>query len=426
MFAQAAPEQERSSLEHRLKEIEAEILESERNLTMTQAERERYQHEVNTIKRRIDQLNAQIRQSQATVQVLTGQIKNTETSIDITLLKIDDLRGKLTGTLRAIYEEDRKSTVEILVSEKNISGFFDNSMNLEMLSLESRNLLGEIVTLKINLEEEKDFLDGKKSETEQLARIQALQAEESRRIQAAQEALLRQAQARETEQKQELDELRKQAAEIRARIFELAGTPTSEAPNFGEAYEIALWVEGITGIRPAFLLAILQQESAIGKNVGQCYLADTTSGTSVHITTGRRYSNGMHPTRDVPRFLIIVAELGRDPLKTPISCPMSFGYGGAMGPAQFIPSTWMMYRDRLHSILGRPANPWIIRDSFLASGVLLTDSGARSQTKQGEWRAAMIYFSGGTTNSNYFFYADQVLARADAFQRDINILNQSK
>ncbi|GAH47901.1 unnamed protein product, partial [marine sediment metagenome] len=57
------------------------------------------------------------------------------------------------------------------------------------------------------------------------------------------------------------------AAEIRARIFELIGVP--KAPTFGEALDIAKYVEGITGARPAFLLAILQQESAIGKNVGQ-------------------------------------------------------------------------------------------------------------------------------------------------------------
>jgi membrane-bound lytic murein transglycosylase B len=93
-----------------------------------------------------------------------------------------------------------------------------------------------------------------------------------------------------------------------------------------------------------------------------------------------------------------------------------------MGPAQFIPSTWMMYRDRLHNILGTPANPWSIRDSFLASGVLLTDSGARSQTRDGEWRAAMIYFSGGTTNSTFFWYANQVVDRADQFERDIEIM----
>lgn len=420
VFAQTNAEQEKSKLEQQLAELESKIIAQERDVTITQAERERLQYEVSNIKKRIDQLNAQIRQAEATVKTLTGQIQQTQSSINTTIAKIEDLRRRLSGNLRSIYEEDKKSTIEILLSEDNISDFFNSVFGLEILSSETRNILGEITTLKVNLEIEKDNLDGKRTETEKMARIQALQAEETRRIQAAQEALLRDAQNKEANQKQELETLKRQAAEIRARIFELAGTPTSEAPTFEEAYEIALWVEGLTGVRTAFLLAILQQESNIGKNVGQCYIADATSGASVHVTTGQRYSNGIHPTRDLPKLLAIANELNLDPYKTPVSCPMSFGYGGAMGPAQFIPSTWELYRGRLQTLLGRPANPWMINDSFLASGILLADSGAKAKTIAGEWKAAMIYFSGSTTNSAYYFYADQVLARADAIQKDID------
>ncbi len=435
VFGQSSSDQqERTELEDRLKQIEQEILRGERDLTMTQAERERYQHEIGTIKRRIDQLNAQIRQAQATVRVLTGQITDTENSIDVSLMKIEDLRGKLTGTLRAINEEDIKSTVEIMLSERNISDYFDNSLSLEILSRESRDLLGEIMTLKINLEEEKDFLDGKRSETEQMARIQAIQAQESERIRAAQEALLRDVQTRETEQKQELDELKRQAAEIRSRIFELAGTPTSEAPSFGRAYEIALWVESITGVRPAFLLAVLHQESGIGRNVGQCYMKDPKTADGVNIRTGSVVKAVMKPMGlpgrkgDVDDFLIITRELGLDPFSTPVSCPILSvgGYGGAMGPAQFIPTTWMSIRARAASVLGRPANPWIIEDSFLASGIYLASRGAAAKTKEAEWCAAQGYFTGITCNSNNAFYGNSVLNIADGFQRDINILNQSR
>ncbi len=198
-----------------------------------------------------------------------------------------------------------------------------------------------------------------------------------------------------------------------------------EAPTFGEAYEVAKWVEGLTGVRPAFLLSILQQESALGGNVGQCYLADTTSGASIHIGTGQSYSNGMHPTRDLPVFLTITEELEKDPFSMPIACPLSFGYGGAMGPAQIISSSWMLYKDRLDNLLGRVADPWSIRDSFLATGVFLADFGAESQIREDEWNAAMKYFSGGTTNSSFFWYADQVLARADQFEQDIKVLEEN-
>ncbi len=394
-------ERERADLEQRLKQIEAEIMDSERNLTMTQAERERYQYEVNTIKRRIDQLNAQIRQARATVQVLTGQISATEVSIDVSVAKIEDLRSKLTGTLRTIYEEDSKSTVEILLTERNISEHFDNSLSLEILSRESRDILGQIMTLKINLEEEKQFLDGKRSETEQMARIQALQAEESERIRVAQEALLRETQNREAAQKQELSELERQAAEIRSRLLQLAGTPSDvPMPSLGEALDIAKWVQGQTGVQPAFLIAIILQESALGRNVGQCYITDTTSGNSRNLS-GRLFPRGIHPTRDLPVFLQVTKELGRDPLQTPISCWIdvgrgpNFGWGGAMGPAQFIPSTWNMYRVEVARRLNGSADPWKIMDSFLAAGLLLRDNGAANN----ELTAAARYF--GAANLGY-------------------------
>ena len=430
IFAQkTSEEQEIINLEKQLKELEELEKKIAMDVTATQAERERIQYQVSTIKRRIDQLQVEVRQAQSRAQVLTGQIKDKEVSINVTIREIEDLRNKLTLNLREIHEEDQKSLIEVLISENDLSGFFDNSLNLERLSMKTRNLLGEIVTLKVNLEEEKTYLGQAKNETEQLAELRAAQAREAEQLRKNQEVLLRDTQQKEAVQQQELQEVRKQAAEIRSRIFELAGMPVGiVAPTFGEAYEIAKWVEGITGVRPAFLLAVLQQESRIGQNVGRCHLSDLTSGATYNINTGQVFTQGIHVTRDLPPFLQITGELNLDPLKTSISCqiPSVGGYGGAMGPAQFIPSTWMAYRERLARILVRPANPWNIRDAFLASGLYLSDYGARAQTRDAEWCAAQGYFTGRKCNPNNAFYGNNVLAIADGFQRDINILIQSR
>jgi len=120
--------------------------------------------------------------------------------------------------------------------------------------------------------------------------------------------------------------------------------------------------------------------------------------------------------------LQITAELKRDPFNTPVSCPMSFGWGGAMGPAQFIPSTWMVYRDRLKEIKKEPADPWDIKDAFLAAALYLADYGADKRDYQSEWKAAMIYFS-GTTSSKYRFYGDSVIKIAQQYEEDIAKLN---
>jgi membrane-bound lytic murein transglycosylase B len=104
---------------------------------------------------------------------------------------------------------------------------------------------------------------------------------------------------------------------------------------------------------------------------------------------------------------------------------MSFGWGGAMGPAQFIPSTWQLYKSRLSSILGKTPNPWDIRDSFLAAALLLKDNGAKNGDVNSEWQAAMLYFS-GSLNPKYSFYGDNVMALAEKYRQDINTLNQNR
>ncbi|MDD5606836.1 MAG: hypothetical protein PHN37_03190, partial [Candidatus Pacebacteria bacterium] len=56
----------------------------------------------------------------------------------------------------------------------------------------------------------------------------------------------------------------------------------------------------------------------------------------------------------------------------------------------------------------------------LASGLLLTDYGARSQTREGERKSASIYYSGSSTSIHGLRYADQVLIKADCIQTFVN------
>jgi len=423
-LAQVNPQEERQSLEEELKGLEEKIAQYEKDITKTAQEKKTLQNQIYSLRKRIEQLDFQIRQSNLVIKDLGFQIKDTEGSIEKTSLGIEDSKQKLASILRLIYEEDQKSLIEILVSEPNFSNFFDNLIALESLSSKNRELLEDIKTLKSDLGEQKQSLSEEKGDTEKVAKIQALQKQESEAIKRDQEYFLKLTETQYQQYLKEKQEVEKKAAEIRARIFELAGVP--KAPNFGEALDIAKYVERITGVRPAFLLAILQQESAIGKNVGQCYLTDPTTGEGIRVSTGKITPQTMKPTRDVQPFLIITKELGRDSYKTLVSCPMSFGWGGAMGPAQFIPSTWMLYKDRLRSILGRPADPWNIQDAFLASGLYLSDYGAKTKTQDGEWKAAMIYFSGSTKNSAFYWYADNVLKIAAGFEKDIEAIEKSQ
>src|SRR5438876_208633 len=83
------------------------------------------------------------------------------------------------------------------------------------------------------------------------------------------------------------------------------------------------------------------------------------------------------PDRAIPPFLDNAQRFQKHPFHTVVSCPIAGagGYGGAMGPAQFIPSTWKLLANRIKDALGYEGNPWVPRDAFMASALFLSDLG---------------------------------------------------
>jgi membrane-bound lytic murein transglycosylase B len=189
-----------------------------------------------------------------------------------------------------------------------------------------------------------------------------------------------------------------QAAQIRAALFALSG---AQAIKFGDALTYANTVYQKTGVPQAFLLAILKQETNIGGNVGNCYMTNATDGSGINSKTSAAVSGVMKLSRDVQPFLAITSSLGLDYKTMPVSCPQSIGYGGGMGPAQFIASTWMLLKDRIKSALGLSGepNPWRPADAFMSAGLYLSDLGAGSSSYTAQKNAACKYYSGKSCGS---------------------------
>ena len=394
--------------------------EYEKEVNKTQQEKKTLENQIYILKNKIKKLDSQIKETNLIIKDLNIQIKNAEVSIDKTSKKIENSKVVLANILRAFYEENEKSIIEVVLSENKFSTFFGNLAALEIINSKNQNLLKEIKNLKSYLEGQKESYDEQKGEMGKVLKINQLQKEESNQTKSQQEDLLTKTKGKESLYQKLLKETQDKAKEIRSRIFEVIGIP--KAPTFGEAYELAKSVENFTGIRPAFLLAVLTQESKIGKNVGQCFLSDSSSGQGVRITTNKKEPRTMNPSRDVPPFLEITKSLGRDPYDTPVSCPMSYGWGGAMGPAQFIPSTWARYKSKIEGVSGKsPADPWDINDAFIAAALYLKNAGAASQKSNDEWKAAMIYFS-GTTSAKYRFYGNSVVNLARQLEEDIKLI----
>jgi len=412
--AEALYDEERAKLEKELEAVEKEIAEYEKIVAQTQSQKVTLQNKINELKSQASKLTLQIQSTNLNLQYLNVRIEDTTVSIVKTTDKVDATKENLANSLQSLYQLKQTSLLEILLGSGTISEFFDYSNALNSIQEKIVENIEELEGLKMTLSKQNQALGDDKEETQKLLAMQMLQKSDLEKTEGEKVYLLDVTKGNEEKYQQMLAESRQKASEIRSRIYELIGVKTQV--TFGEALEIANWVSSRTGVRPALLLAVLTQESNLGKNVGTCNRPGDSPSKS--------WREIMKPSRDQQPFLQICKELGLDPDTTPVSCPMSYGWGGAMGPAQFIPSTWMIYKDEVSKITGNnPANPWDIRDAFVAAALYLAKWGATKQTRDAEWRAVMIYFS-GSTNTLYRFYGDSVLAIADRYEKDISYLRQ--
>jgi membrane-bound lytic murein transglycosylase B len=412
--AEALYDEERAKLEEELKSVEKEIAGYERLIAITKQEKQTLQNKINQLRDQASKLSLQIKSANLNLEYLNVRIDETTGSIIKTTDKVDATKKNLANSLQSFYQLKQVSLLEILLGSGAISEFFDYSNALNNIQERIQESIEELEALTSTLNKQNQKLGSDKEEIQRLLAMQLLQKSDLEKTENEKVNLWHVTDGNEEKYQQMLVKSRQKANEIKARIYQLVGVKTQV--TFGEALEIANWVSSRTGVRPALLLAVLTQESNLGKNVGTCNRPGDPPSKS--------WREIMKPSRDQQPFLQICKELGLDPNTTPVSCPMSYGWGGAMGPAQFIPSTWMVYKDQVSKVTGNnPANPWDIRDAFAAAALYLSRWGATKQTRDAEWRAVMIYFS-GSTNTRYRFYGDRVLAIADGYEKDISYLKE--
>jgi len=415
--------QTKEELEQQLAEINRQIAQYEAQLKQTQSEKTTLTNKINQLKKEQSKIELQIKSTNLQINQLESKIEETQTSLQTTEQQLAEIKNQISQNIQLLDEKEQQPLLVILLSKNNLSDLFFELQSLNSLSGNLTSLLKNLEIIKTEYQRQEEIYETQQEDAKNLLAIKTLQQKDLTSKAKEQAKILEETKGKEAAYQAMLADSKKKAEEIRNRIYELLGV--GKQISFGEAVEIANWASSQTGVRPAFLLAILTQESDLGKNIGQCYLKDPATGDGVGKNTGRKFEKVMNPKRDVPVFLQITKELGLDPYSTPVSCPMSFGWGGAMGPAQFIPSTWQLYKSRLSSILGKTPNPWDIRDSFLAAALLLKDNGAKNGDVNSEWQAAMLYFS-GSLNPKYSFYGDNVMALAEKYQQDINTLNQNR
>ncbi|MFH0755573.1 MAG: hypothetical protein V1910_02835 [bacterium] len=343
--------------------------------------------------------------------------------------RMSDIKMSVSKMLKDTYAMDDISAINMFLSSENLSDFFLDIDNYASINAKLQILIQELNGIKKTSETEKKNLETKKNTESKLKYEQEVSKKNTEIYKKEKQNVLSLSKNKEAEYKKLIAEKEKLKKEIRNRLYR---TASGEEISFGNALKIIQPYESTIGINSALILSVLFQESAvdskIGKNIGKC----TYNQASSCIIGKTVMSDAQKPS-----YLQIMSNLNLNPNTTPISCAIcrDGNYGGAMGPAQFMPITWDGIAKRVSNIIGVPyPSPFENLAAFTATAVLLKDNQDRCKTaftkKNDIWSCSASKYYGGLNLSGSkllsfmkYGYGASVLKRALQFEKDIDTLN---
>ena len=342
--------QQRKELEEQIKAIDAQIEERQQEHNRYKTQGDSYQQQISSLSGQILQIRRDIINNQLILDQTNQTIERNESVIEGLEKRKLNLQESLKQLFVAHYKQEQVDEITIILSHDNIADFFDEIQRRSIIQDQLQDTVDTIQDLQKQITEEQNKLATQVDKQLLTLGVQQINQENLAVKQGEQKQLLAQTQQSQAHIQGQIDALEKTKAQIRSQLYVLQGVGV--ATSFGQAYDYAKVASNITGVRPAFLLALFQRESRWGQHIGSCYFRNAETGSGVNFKNNNSPQDRvLKASRDVQPFLQIMAELGRDPYNTPISCPHpNYGYGGGMGPAQFIPSTWMGYKNRLAGI----------------------------------------------------------------------------
>ena len=405
----------RAELETELANIEKQIETQNSIIQQKQRESTTLERDIAIFESKIEKSRLEIKARNLVIKKLEDSIKEKEGVIGTLSSKIDREKEFLAELLRKTNEIDSTSLIEVILGYENMSDFFNDLDTFGFIEESIQVSFDELRNDVTRTQAEKEALVADRTEQYELKSIQELQAKKNQEYKKEKEQILKVTKGEEKKYQEILKAQQKSAAEIKSALFVLRG---SDAIPFEKALLYANNVFTQTGVRPAFLLGIITEESNLGANVGSGNWKDDLY--NCYIKIGYKTS----AEKQKAAFMEITSELGLNPDILPVSKAPYYGCGGAMGSAQFMPTTWNLYKDLIAQKTGHnPPSPWNPVDAFMASGLLLKDNGAAAGGYNAERRAALRYLAGGNWQKPaYAFYGDDVMEIAAKYQSQIDIL----
>lgn len=416
-FAQESA-QKKAELERQigLLEKEADVLDDQ--LQSVQAEKRSLDNEKKTLDTEIRRRELEIKRLTLVLKKTASEIQEKTSDISALTQKIAKSRSAIAAGLFSLYTYDHHNPLTIILGYGKISDFFNSVESLTRVQASIQATLDDFKKNRELLAKEKEELEEFKIEQRGLHSLQEVERRFLAQKKQEKEELLRLTKGKEAIFQQLLTSKKRDLATLKTQLFylEKTGVTAEDAIRFAEL------AANRAGIRPAFLLALLEVET--GKQ-----FEDGVISVGTNLGTGnwkrdlydcyRSIGKKSAAESEKTAFFKITGALNLDPEKMPVSRRPSYGCGGAMGPAQFLPTTWLRFSNRVAELTGhKPPNPWNVEDAFTAAAVFLSDAGAKSQTVVGESRAARTYISGSPSCKRYICntYSNRIAALA----RDID------
>lgn len=405
----ASNEDLKRELEEQIRQKEQEIQQYQNSIEGNQQKAKTLNNEIQILEYQIGSIYSEIQQIDLTIQKSTLNINEIDERIDGIENDITKNKKLLGEYIRIIACYDQETLLEVVLKNDQFSDLFDEINALESVQEDIHTVLAAVKELKLQLAEQREKIEGEREEQNQLKSFQLIQKRTVENKQWQKEDLLSKTKGEERLYQQLIQGAQSDIAYIKEQLSML------ERYNLtlDEAVQHAIFAASKVGIRPAYLLGVLEAESRLGLNVGtgnwqkdmyQCY---------------RKLGYLTRASREKSAFLQICEELGLNPDLQPVSAEPWYGCGGAVGIAQFMPTTWMAYKDRVAALTGNdPPNPWNHRDAFTAAAIKLSQAGANQRTEIGE-RTAYAKYLGGSRYQRWIWHrvTTYVINLADNFQK---------
>lgn len=372
-------------------EVKDDIKDLEKKKKEEQEKLERYEGDVSRLQGEVNSTQKDINTTEAKIDSVEENIERKEEDIKSLNKNIEFKKLTLKRMLQKLYYNSEQPLLYLLLKKDSFLESAVSTDNLLSLKKKTLSVLDEINQSKEEVESDQKELEEEKEKHEDLLGIK--EAQKNSLVSEKQEF------------QQKVEKKKLSVAQINKKISKLKSTLSS---FLGKSFDAKDIVDAIkyaskkTGVRKEFLMAMLDKESDLGRFTGGC-----------------TYKNTKVKSADKTEFKKICEELGYNYKKQKISCAASWGgYGGAMGVAQFMPTTWVGYKSSIASYTGHnPPDPWNLTDGVVGMAEKLKRAGAASKKK--EHYAAKVYYCGGPSSAYWKTkcedYADTVIDWSDGY-----------